>query len=218
MANSCSELAVDCNGNCKIACGDDFICPTVTLGGGSVVYTNTCAATPIIVTTVEPSSNPTTQPTNHAINATAVSDNNNCTDGFEVVITVDTTSSLSDTDREQQVQALMFIISQFWEVIGTKAEENDENAYDLLKFALITFGRNVRLHFGLNNSFTTLGNYLNATMTAFSNDVVYEDDTNTVGALIESVEIFEQSENTDLLPNTSWTRVQILFTGKVNQI
>ena len=143
---------------------------------------------------------------------------NNCTEGFEIVLTIDTSSSVLAADREQQVEALVFIVTGFWEVIDTKSKQAGENTYDLLKFALITYGRNVRLHFGLDNTFTTLDDYINTIVTVFENDVVYEDDTNTVGALIESVEQFEDSTNIDPALNISWTRLQVLFTGMKNII
>ena len=76
---------------------------------------------------------------------------NNCTQGLEIVITIDTSSSVSIADREHQVQVVISIVTDFWELIDTHTQARSTNTSDLLKFALITYGRNVKLHFGLDN-------------------------------------------------------------------
>ena len=139
---------------------------------------------------------------------------NNCSEGFEVVLTIDTSSSIEESDRENQIDAIKYIMITLWEIIGTKAQESKNlETYQLLKFGLVTFEARVTLHFGLDNNYTRLDDYLNKVDHVFENDVVYGDDTATAGALVLSVQEFENSPNIESLPNVTWTRVEVLFTG-----
>ena len=132
---------------------------------------------------------------------------NNCTKGFEIVLTVDTSSSVSDVDA--QLETIIFLMSTLWELSATKNAQSGLPTHFWTKFALVTYARDVIVHFDLNNNFTSLSEYISATTIAFAGDL-FKDDTATAPALNVSVEVFKDSIH---YLDTNFTHAQVLMTG-----
>ena len=147
-------------------------------------------------------------PVGNGIEFTAPYCYNNCTEKFEYVVTVDTSSSVeSETAQQFAIKYAFYLV---WDLVTIKAKKTGIPTHEILKLAFVTFARDVRVHFDLHNNFTTIDEYIDAIDQVFAMDDLYQSDTNTATALNVSVRLFRESPNH---LQSDWRRVQLFTTG-----
>ena len=147
---------------------------------------------------------------------------NNCPKRYEVVFTIDTTTSImSERDRNLTRDTIIRSMAFLWELVQLQNDlPDDSQVSEFVKYALITFTGeeqfdsllNTRVHFDLNNDFTTLAEYVIAVRSVWMMPDLYGDGTPTLDALNRSLAVFRNSPFDDSDDGPPIRRVEALIT------